>query len=155
MNNSIQIGDTCPNFSLPNQSGEEIKISDYLGKQKLVLFFYPKDDTPGCTKEACEFRDRYSEFLDLGCVVFGISSDSESSHVGFIQKHSLPYSLLADKHKTVRKLFGVPGNLFGLIPGRVTYIIDEHGIVIGIFNSQLDPIGHIDAAIKLLQPNSK
>ncbi len=150
MNNPIQIGDKCPNFSLPNQSGEEITLSDFLGKQKLVLFFYPKDDTPGCTKEACEFRDRYSEFLDLGCVVFGISSDSESSHVGFIQKHSLPYSLLADKQKTVRKLFGVPGNLFGLIPGRVTYIIDENGIVIGIFNSQLDPIGHIDAAIKLL-----
>jgi peroxiredoxin Q/BCP len=154
MNNAIQIGDKCPNFSLPNQTGEEITISDYLGKQKLVLFFYPKDDTPGCTKEACEFRDRYSEFLELGCVVFGISSDSESSHIGFIQKHSLPYSLLADKDKTVRKLFGVPGNLFGLIPGRVTYIIDENGIVIGIFNSQLDPIGHIDAAINLLQPNS-
>ena len=154
MNNAIQIGDKCPNFSLPNQSGEEITLSDYLGKQKLVLFFYPKDDTPGCTKEACEFRDRYSEFLELGCVVFGISSDSESSHIGFIEKHSLPYSLLADKDKTVRKLFGVPGNLFGLIPGRVTYIIDENGILIGIFNSQLDPIGHIDAAIKLLQPNS-
>ena len=154
MNNAIQIGDKCPNFSLPNQTGEKITISDYLGKQKLVLFFYPKDDTPGCTKEACEFRDRYSEFLELGCVVFGISSDSESSHIGFIQKHSLPYSLLADKDKTVRKLFGVPGNLFGLIPGRVTYIIDENGIVIGIFNSQLDPIGHIDAAINLLQPNS-
>ncbi len=149
MTNPIQIGDKCPIFSLPNQAGEVVNISDYLGKQKLVLFFYPKDDTPGCTKEACEFRDRYADFLDLGCTVFGISSDSESSHVGFIQKHSLPYSLLADKQKIVRKLFGVPGNLFGLIPGRVTYIIDEQGIVIGIFNSQLDPIGHIDAALKL------
>lgn len=149
MTNPIQIGDKCPIFSLPNQAGEVVNISDYLGKQKLVLFFYPKDDTPGCTKEACEFRDRYADFLDLGCTVFGISSDSESSHVGFIQKHSLPYSLLADKQKMVRKLFGVPGNLFGLIPGRVTYIIDEQVIVIGIFNSQLDPIGHIDAALKL------
>lgn len=154
MTNPIQIGDKCPIFSLPNQAGEVVNISDYLGKQKLVLFFYPKDDTPGCTKEACEFRDRYADFLDLGCTVFGISSDSESSHVGFIQKHSLPYSLLADKQKIVRKLFGVPGNLFGLIPGRVTYIIDEQGIVIGIFNSQLDPIGHIDAALKLFQANN-
>lgn len=154
MTNPIQIGDKCPIFSLPNQAGEVVNISDYLGKQKLVLFFYPKDDTPGCTKEACEFRDRYADFLDLGCSVFGISSDSESSHVGFIQKHSLPYSLLADKQKIVRKLFGVPGNLFGLIPGRVTYIIDEQGIVIGIFNSQLDPIGHIDAALKLFQANN-
>ena len=154
MTNPIQIGDKCPIFSLPNQAGEVVNISDYLGKQKLVLFFYPKDDTPGCTKEACEFRDRYADFLDLGCSVFGISSDSESSHVGFIQKHSLPYSLLADKQKIVRKLFGVPGNLFGLIPGRVKYIIDEQGIVIGIFNSQLDPIGHIDAALKLFQANN-
>jgi peroxiredoxin Q/BCP len=154
MTNPIQIGDKCPVFSLPNQAGEVVNISDYLGKQKLVLFFYPKDDTPGCTKEACEFRDRYADFLDLGCSVFGISSDSESSHVGFIEKHSLPYSLLADKQKIVRKLFGVPGNLFGLIPGRVTYIIDEQGIVIGIFNSQLDPIGHIDAALKLFKANN-
>lgn len=153
MTNPIQLGDKCPNFSLPNQSGELINISDYLDKQKLVLFFYPKDDTPGCTKEACEFRDRYAEFLDSDCVVFGISSDTESSHVGFIQKHSLPYSLLADREKKVRKLFGVPGNLFGLIPGRVTYIINEESIVIGVFNSQLDPIGHIDAALKLIRQN--
>lgn len=153
MNNSIQVGDKCPNFTLPNQVGELVNISDYIGKQKLVLFFYPKDDTPGCTKEACEFRDRYADFLDLNCAVFGISSDTESSHVGFIQKHSLPYSLLADKQKIVRKLFGVSGNLFGLIPGRVTYIMNEKGIVIGIFNSQLDPIGHIDAALKLIRHN--
>ena len=150
----LKIGEACPTFTLVNQENKEINLADFIGKKILVVYFYPKDNTPGCTKEACEFRDRYSEFLDLGCVVFGISSDSESSHVGFIQKHSLPYSLLADKQKTVRKLFGVPGNLFGLIPGRVTYIIDEHGIVIGIFNSQLDPIGHIDAALKLLQPTS-
>jgi peroxiredoxin Q/BCP len=153
MNNPIQVGDKCPDFTLPNQVGELVNISDYIGQQKLVLFFYPKDDTPGCTKEACEFRDRYTDFLDLNCAVFGISSDTESSHVEFIQKHSLPYSLLADKEKNVRKLFGVPGNLFGLIPGRVTYIMNEKGIVIGIFNSQLDPIGHIDAALKLIGQN--
>jgi peroxiredoxin Q/BCP len=153
MTNSIQLGDKCPNFRLPNQSGEFINISDYLGKQKLVLFFYPKDDTPGCTKEACEFRDRYADFLTEGCSVFGISSDSVVSHVGFKEKHALPYDLLSDEKKVVRKLFGVPGNLFGLIPGRVTYIIDEKGVVIGIFNSQLDPIGHIDAALKLIRQN--
>ena len=153
MTNPIQLGDKCPDFSLPNQSGEVIHLSDFLGKQKLVLFFYPKDDTPGCTKEACEFRDRYAEFLELGCAVFGISSDSEDSHIGFIEKHGLPYPLLSDRNKTVRKLFGVPGNLFGLIPGRVTYIINEKGIVIGVFNSQLDPIGHIDAALMLFQAN--
>ncbi len=151
MTRSIQIGDKCPIFALPNQAGKIVNLSEYIGKSKVVLFFYPKDDTPGCTKEACEFRDRYTDFLAKGCVVFGISSDSEESHVGFIEKHALPYDLLSDSNKTVRKLFGVPGNLFGLIPGRVTYIIDEQGSVIGIFNSQLDPIGHIDAALKLIQ----
>lgn len=150
MNKPIQVGDICPSFSLPNQSGELIQIDEFIGKKKLVLFFYPKDDTPGCTKEACEFRDRYSEFLDKDCVVFGISSDTESSHVSFQNKHQLPYSLLSDHGKKVRKLFGVPGNLFGLIPGRVTYIFNQKSVCIGIFNSQLDPIGHIDAALKLL-----
>jgi peroxiredoxin Q/BCP len=150
MTNSIQVGDKCPPFSLPNQAGEMVHMSEFIGKSKLVLFFYPKDDTPGCTKEACEFRDRYTDFLAKGCIVFGISSDSVDSHVGFIEKHSLPYDLLSDPKKEVRKLFGVPGNLFGLIPGRVTYIIDERGVVIGVFNSQLDPIGHIDAAFKLI-----
>jgi peroxiredoxin Q/BCP len=151
MTNPIQLGDKCPIFSLPNQSGELIHISEYLGKQKLVLFFYPKDDTPGCTKEACEFRDRYADFLTEGCSVFGISSDNLDSHVGFKEKHALPYDLLSDVKKEVRKLFGVPGNLFGLIPGRVTYVMDEKGIVIGVFNSQLDPIGHIETALKLIR----
>jgi peroxiredoxin Q/BCP len=150
MNNPIQVGDICPSFTLPNQSGELIQIDEFIGKKKLVLFFYPKDDTPGCTKEACEFRDRYTEFLDKDCVVFGISSDSETAHVSFQNKYQLPYSLLSDQAKKVRKLFGVPGNLFGLIPGRVTYIFNLKGVCIGIFNSQLDPIGHIDAALKLL-----
>jgi peroxiredoxin Q/BCP len=151
MTKPIQIGDSCPSFILPDQTGKMVDINEFIGKKKLVLFFYPKDDTPGCTKEACEFRDRYADFLDLGTEVFGISSDSESSHIDFKKKHSLPYSLLSDAKKTVRKSFGVPGNLFGLIPGRVTYIFNEKGICIGIFNSQLDPIGHIDAALKLVQ----
>lgn len=151
MTKAIQIGDMCPPFSLPNQKGEIVDLSDYIGRSKVVLFFYPKDDTPGCTREACEFRDRYTDFLAQSCAVFGISSDSVDSHVGFIEKHALPYDLLSDSKKEVRKLFGVPGNLFGLIPGRVTYIIDEQGCVIGIFNSQLDPIGHIDAAFNLIQ----
>lgn len=150
MTNSIQVGDKCPLFSLPNQAGQIVNIADYIGKSKVVLFFYPKDDTPGCTKEACEFRDRYADFLAKGCTVFGISSDSVERHVGFIEKHSLPYDLLSDTKKEVRKRFGVPGNLFGLIPGRVTYVIDEKGIVIGVFNSQLDPIGHINTALTLI-----
>jgi peroxiredoxin Q/BCP len=153
MTKPIQVGDNCPLFSLPNQTGKIIAIKDYLGKSNVVLFFYPKDDTPGCTKEACEFRDRYADFIAEGCVVFGISSDSVDSHFGFIQKHALPYDLLSDTKKEVRQLFGVPSNLFGLIPGRVTYILSEEGMVIGVFNSQLDPVGHINAAWKLIRQN--
>ena len=149
MTKPIQVGDNCPLFSLPNQTGKIIAIKDYLGKSNVVLFFYPKDDTPGCTKEACEFRDRYADFVAEGCAVFGISSDSVDNHVGFIQKHALPYDLLSE----VRQLFGVPSNLFGLIPGRVTYILNEEGMVIGVFNSQLDPVGHINAALKLIRQN--
>ena len=153
MTKSIQVGDKCPLFSLPNQAGKTVEIADYLGKSKVVLFFYPKDDTPGCTKEACEFRDRYADFIAEGCTVFGISSDSVDSHVGFIEKHALPYDLLSDAKKHVRQIFGVPSNLFGLIPGRVTYIMNEKGMVIGVFNSQLDPVGHIDTALKLIRQN--
>ena len=153
MTRPIQVGDNCPLFSLPNQTGKIIAIKDYLGKSNVVLFFYTKDDTPGCTKEACEFRDRYADFVSEGCAVFGISSDSVDNHVGFIQKHALPYDLLSDSKKEVRQLFGVPSNLFGLIPGRVTYILNEEGMVIGVFNSQLDPVGHIDSALKLISQN--
>lgn len=145
--NSIKIGDKCPLFTLKNQENKEIAIESYIGNKNLVIYFYPKDDTPGCTKEACSFRDAYADFLDLGCDVFGISSDDETTHLKFAQTHKLPFNLLADTNKLVRKQFGVPSNLFGLIPGRVTYVIDKTGVVRGIFNSQTDAVGHISAAL--------
>ena len=129
MSQTIQIGDHCPIFSLPDSLGKDIQVNDYLGQKILVLFFYPKDDTPGCTKEACAFRDAYADFVDLGCEVFGISSDAAATHQNFQQKHQLPYPLLSDSQKKVRQQFGVPGNLFGLIPGRVTYVIGLDGKV--------------------------
>jgi peroxiredoxin Q/BCP len=147
----IQIGDDCPVFKLKNQFGEEFDVSSILGKKNLVIYFYPKDDTPGCTKEACSFRDRFEEFQDLGCEVIGISSDSEEKHKEFAEKHKLPFILLADKMQKVRKSFGVPGSLFGLIPGRVTYIVGKDEKVKGIFNSLLNPIGHIDHALQLVK----
>jgi len=151
MSQTIQIGDNCPAFSLPDSQGKEIHVNEYLGQKILVLFFYPKDDTPGCTKEACAFRDAYADFVALGCEVFGISSDASNSHQVFQQKYQLPYPLLSDTQKKVRQLFGVPTSLFGLIPGRVTYVVGLDGKVAGIFNSQTNPVGHINEALKVVK----
>ncbi len=151
MSQALQIGNQCPKFSLPDSHGKEVHMESFLGKKILVLFFYPKDDTPGCTKEACAFRDAYADFVDLGCEVFGISSDSAAAHAAFQTKHGLSYTLLSDQQKKVRQLFGVPGNLFGLIPGRVTYVIGLDQKIAGIFNSQTNPVGHIEEAIKVVR----
>jgi peroxiredoxin Q/BCP len=148
---ALKIGDYCPLFSLPNQFGEQIHIQNFIGKRNLVIYFYPKDDTPGCTKEACTFRDRHEEFKDLGCEVTGISSDSPEKHQKFAEKHRLSFTLLSDSSNEVRKMFGVPTNLFGLLPGRVTYVIDKKGIIRGIYNSQTDPAGHIDKALEIVK----
>lgn len=152
---ALTIGDNCPTFTLNNQAGEHISITDFIGKKTLVIYFYPKDDTPGCTKEACSFRDAYEDFKSLGCEVIGISSDSIATHKKFAEKHRLTFQLLADTTKSVRNAFGVPGNLFGLIPGRVTYIVDLKGKIAGIFNSQLDPVGHIKKALEVVQQLKK
>lgn len=148
---AIAIGDTCPSFKLKDQNNADFDIQSVLGQKVLVVYFYPKDDTPGCTAEACSFRDSYEDFKDLGCEVIGISSDSPEKHTKFAEKHRLSFTLLADTSKTVRKLFGVPGNLFGLIPGRVTYIIDKKGTVRHIYNSLTNATGHIEESIKAVQ----
>ena len=147
----IQIGDKIPEFTLQNQDGTPVNIMEFIGQKTVVLYFYPKDDTPGCTKEACSFRDQYTVFQDLGCEVIGISSDAPAAHKAFALKYQLPFPLLADEKKEVRTLFGVPKSLFGLLPGRVTYIIDKTGIVRGIFNSQLNATQHIDEALKVVR----
>ena len=148
---SIQIGDHCPQFSLSNQHNELIDINQFIGKKNLVIYFYPKDDTPGCTKEACSFRDQFEVFKSFDCEVIGISSDTIEKHNEFAKKYNLSFTLLSDTTKSVRKAFGVPVNLFGLLPGRVTYIVDKQGIVRGLYNSQTDPLGHISKAIETLK----
>jgi peroxiredoxin Q/BCP len=148
---TIKEGDTIPNFILKNQFSELINISDYIGKKNLVLFFYPKDDTPGCTREACSFRDHYEAFLEAGAEVIGISGQSVESHKNFGQKHNLKYQLLSDEGNKIRKLFGVPTNLFGLLPGRVTYVADKTGKVMYIFNSQMQVEKHVEEALKVLK----
>jgi peroxiredoxin Q/BCP len=146
----VQIGDRAPNFSLPTQSGATVSLSDFLGKSAVVLYFYPKDDTKGCTMEACSFRDNYEVFKEAGAEVIGVSSDSETSHQQFASKYRLPFLLVSDKHGALRKLYGVPATL-GVLPGRVTYVIDKQGIVRHIFNDMLNAQKHISEALKVVQ----
>lgn len=132
---AIQTGDKLPEFSLKDQNGNDFSITSLIGKKVLVIYFYPKDYTPGCTKEACSFRDSYEDLKSLGAEVIGISDDSVLRHQKFSKSYSLPFILLSDTGNKVRKLFGVPSNLFGLIPGRVTYVVDKKGIVVLAFDS--------------------
>ena len=147
----LKIGNTLPAFSLPGENGQIFDIRSLLGKKALVIYFYPKDDSAGCTKQACAFRDHYLDFKDAGAEVIGISSDTENSHGSFAQKHKLPFILLSDIGGNIRKLFGVPASMFGLIHGRVTYIIDKKGILRFIFNSQLRIEKHISEALRILK----
>jgi thioredoxin-dependent peroxiredoxin len=142
---SVGVGSKAPDFTLPSQSGEMVNLGDFLGHKPVVLFFYPKDDTPGCTKQARAFRDGYEEFGRLDAEVIGISSDSVKSHRGFAEKHFLPFPLLSDEGGKVRKLYGVPST-FGLFPGRVTYVIDAKGTVSHVFASQLGVEKHVEEA---------
>jgi peroxiredoxin Q/BCP len=147
---SINIGDKVPDFTLKAQDGTQVRLYDLLAQKPVVLFFYPKDNTPGCTKEACSFRDRYSVFQTQGAEVVGISADTVFSHQQFASAYQLPFLLLSDDGNKIRSLFGVPSTLM-ILPGRVTYVIDQQGVVCQIFNSQLDVEGHIDTALKAIQ----
>ncbi|MCP4442225.1 MAG: peroxiredoxin [Aureispira sp.] len=146
----LKLGDSIPSFELKDQEENLINSNSLKGKP-LVIYFYPKDDTPGCTAQACSFRDNYEEFEELGALVIGISGDSPKSHLKFAQKHRLPFMLLSDVGNKVRKQFGVPGSLFGMLPGRVTYVFDNKGSLIHIFNSQLKAKAHIPEALRQLQ----
>ena len=147
---SLKIGDIVPNFTAKDNNGDLFESQSVLGRKPLVIYFYPKDNTPGCTTEACSFRDQYEDFKDLGAEVIGISSDSVKSHHKFAAKLNLPFILLSDQDKRLRKLFGVRNNLFGLLPGRVTYIIDKNGLVISIFDSA-NAAKHIPKALEAVQ----
>lgn len=149
--NKLQLGSAIPNFSLKNQDNQLIHAADYIGKKNLVIYFYPKDDTPGCTAEACSFRDEYEDFVEMGAEVIGISADSVESHKNFAEKYHLSFNLLSDIDNQVRKQFGVPTDMFGLIPGRVTYIVDRSGIIRHIFKAQFNAKKHISVALKTLR----
>jgi len=146
----LAAGARAPDFTLNDQHGNAVSLASFRGQKPVVVYFYPKDDTPGCTKESCSFRDQYTAFTDVGAEVIGISSDSEASHKAFAEKHRLPFSLLSDRDGKVRSAFGVPST-FGLVPGRVTYVIDEHGVIRHAFNSQVNATRHVDEALHVLQ----
>jgi len=145
------LGMPVPQFTLADQNGNLFSISSVIGKKYLVIYFYPEDDSPGCTKEACYFRDEYDVFNNADALIIGISGQSVESHKKFAEKYHLNFTLLSDEENRVRMLFGVPVNLFGLLPGRVTYIIDKSGKVVYIFNSQTNAKKHVDEALRILK----
>ncbi len=149
----VVAGSLAPNFTLHSQSGKVVSLRDFLDKKPVILYFYPKDDTPGCTKEACAFRERYEDFRELNAEVIGISSDSVESHRSFAAEHELPFTLLSDEGGKVRKLYGA-SSTFGLFPGRVTYVLDEEGVVRHIFSSQLGVEKHVEEALEALRSMS-
>ena len=151
---SVKVGDKAPDFKLPSQMGDDVMLSEFFDKKNVVLYFYPKDETPGCIKEACTFRDSYEELANLGAEVLGVSGQSVASHKSFASHYGLPFILLSDEDNKVRKLYGVPSTM-GLIPGRVTYIIDKKGIVRHIFSSQAQSQRHVEEAKKTLQELEK
>ncbi|MFD2245516.1 peroxiredoxin [Pontibacter ruber] len=150
----LQVGEKAPDFELQRQDGGLFRLYDTLKEKNVVLYFYPKDNTPGCTKQACEFRDQYEIFREQGAEVVGVSSDSPDSHKKFEKQFRLPFILLSDKGGGVRKLFGV-SRKFGIVPGRVTFIIDRTGTVQYVFNSLTKPLEHVDRALDVLRALNK
>jgi peroxiredoxin Q/BCP len=146
----VGVGDQAPDFTLPDRTGKTVRLSEFRGRKAVILYFYPKDDTPGCTKESCAFRDSYEAFQEAGAEVVGVSSDTAESHGRFAAKYRLPFTLLSDRGGEVRRRYGVPATL-GLLPGRVTYVIDREGTVRHVFNSQFQPAQHIAEALEALR----
>ena len=149
----IEEGKKAPDFTLKDAEGKSHKLSDYKGK-KVVLYFYPKDNTPGCTVEACEFRDSYNEIKKKGAVILGISKDDEKSHKKFVDKYSLPFTLLADSEKKVVAKYGVWGekSFMGrkyMGTTRATFVINETGKIIKVF-PKVTPKGHAEKILALL-----
>lgn len=149
----LTVGDKIPLFILKDQYGNDFDVDTQMGNKALVVYFYPKDFTPGCTAQACSFRDHYEAFTDVGIIVIGISSDNVAKHEKFAEKYRLPFILLSDTDRKVSKLFGVKDYLFGLIPGRETFVFDKEGILQMRFNS-IKASDHIKEVLKTINSNS-
>ncbi|MDC1080915.1 peroxiredoxin [Flavobacteriaceae bacterium] len=147
---SLKVGDLVPSFELLDQHGNYFKSETVLGKKPVVIYFYPRDETPGCIAEACSFRDHYEEFVELGAEVIGVSSDGVKNHQKFAKRHRLPFILLSDKKQKVQRLFKLPKLLFGLYTKRITFVVDKEGKISYVHNS-LRPDSHIKKALQKLQ----
>lgn len=147
---TLRPGQPAPSFVLPDASGDLVSLTDFIGQKAVVLFFYPKDETPGCTREACEFRDHHREFEAAGAEVLGVSSDSPASHHRFQERYGLPFRLLSDLDGRVRKAYGV-SDLLGVLPRRVSFVIDRAGIIRFVHESQLRPRRHVTEALRMLR----
>jgi len=143
----LRVGQRAPEFELRDQNGAVVQLKGLRSQGPVVIFFYPKDDTTGCTKEACRFRDDFARFRQTGAQIVGISSDSAESHQRFAAKYALPYTLLSDPGGRVRKLYGA-ASFFGLMPGRATFVIDREGMVRHVFSSQTKFEEHVDEAFR-------
>jgi peroxiredoxin Q/BCP len=147
---TVRIGDRAPEFASKAHNGQRVSLADFRGRKVVVLYFYPKDESAVCTKEACSFRDAYEDFVGAGAVVIGVSPDSVESHQAFATGHQLPFLLLADTDASLREAYGVPPTL-GILPGRVTYVIDKQGVVRHIFRSQLSAGRHVADALSMVR----
>ncbi|ARM75515.1 peroxiredoxin [Acidianus manzaensis] len=143
-----KVGEKAPLFESVTDSGEKFALSDFIGKHNIVLYFYPKDDTPGCTREACAFRDNWDLLKGYDVVVVGVSSDDIDSHKKFKQKYNLPFILVSDPDKKIRELYDAKGFI---LPDRVTFVIDKQGIIRHIYKSQMNPENHVKEALKTLE----
>lgn len=150
MASPLEPGDALPTFSLPNHDGETVRNEDLTGRGPFVVYFYPRDDTPGCTVEACAFRDEFEAFTEAGAAVYGVSADTPDQHRTFRAKHNLPFTLLSDRDGTLSKAFGVKRS-FGILPGRVTWVFDADGVVQHRFASQLQPRRHVAEALEVVR----
>jgi peroxiredoxin Q/BCP len=146
----LRVGDKALDFELPSQRGDRVRLSDFFGKRNVVLYFYPRDRSPVCTVEACAFRDDYEVFKEAGAEVIGVSADSVESHRIFAEAQRLPFILLSDPSRSVRRLYGVAPTL-GILPGRVTFVIDKRGIIRHAFSSQFRGAMHAAEALRVLE----
>lgn len=146
---ALKVGDIVPTFEAKDATGAIFESQSIIGKKAAIIYFYPKDDTQQCTVQACGFRDNYAYFSNLGVEVIGISSDDVQSHQEFIRKYNLPFVLLSDSDKVLRNLFGVPSSFLGLLPGRVTYLVDKNGVIQMVFDSIMG-MKHVSKMIEKL-----
>nr|WP_255652951.1 peroxiredoxin [Myxococcus sp. XM-1-1-1] len=147
----LKQGDVLPDVTLTGAGNQPVRLKDLVGQKVLVVYFYPRDDSPGCTVQACGLRDQYEDFVAAGAEVVGISGDSVASHQGFAAKHRLPFVLLSDEKGQAREAFGVGASFLGMLPGRVTFVVDRQGIVQDSFESQLRVGEHVRRALELVR----